>query len=62
VLLIVVVVGRGLLFADLGVVLRELEEGFKGLWIPDQRCSIRQTIALAGWWHRWLQWLLSKNP
>jgi hypothetical protein len=30
-LLIVVVVGRGLLFADLGVVLRELEEGFKGL-------------------------------
>jgi hypothetical protein len=31
VLLIVVVVGRGLLFTDLSVVLRELEEGFKGL-------------------------------
>jgi hypothetical protein len=37
----------GLLFADLGVVLRELEEGFKGLWIPDQRCSIRQTVTPA---------------
>jgi hypothetical protein len=31
VLLIVVVVGWGLLFVDLSVVLRELEEGFKGL-------------------------------
>ena len=27
--------------ADLGVVLRELGEGFESLWIPNQRGSIR---------------------
>jgi hypothetical protein len=31
----------GLPGADLGIVLRELGEGFESLWIPNQRGSIR---------------------
>jgi hypothetical protein len=35
---------------DLGVVLRELGEGFESLWIPNQRGSIRSAIAPAMGW------------
>ena len=47
-------VERGVLpWADLSVVLCELSEGFKGLWVPNQYCRIRQAVVPTGWWYRW---------
>ena len=47
---------------DLGVVLCELGEGFKGLWITHQHRSVRQAVGPAGWWYRWSEWPSAKGP
>ena len=53
---------KGLPGADLGVVLCELDEGFKGLWFTHQHRSVRQAVGLAGWWYRWSEWPSAKDP
>ena len=44
---------RMLLWAHLGIVLCELDESFKSLWILEQYCHVRQALLPSGWWYRW---------
>lgn len=38
------------------IVLCELGEGFKGLWILNQHSSIRKAVSPTGRWYRWPKW------
>ena len=40
-------------WANLSVVLCELDEGFKGLWVSNQYRRVRQTVIPTEWWYSW---------